>query len=207
MAASFESTRDPDHEVLRMMNVVLTSPECQKPSKGLRTSLQSIVLLCAGEEVAMAGDMHPPEKWAMLASKLEAHKTKLISELETLSLKSSGTSLPPFFRDAILNSNNTGKKWIVSPKSGTAWKKMKRIQGFMRNHCLPLWKSLTKGKALPSGVALDEVILNFVKLVGMIKVKGEYYLHENTFFFFLQLILFVRDNSPRRRDWWLSNTL
>lgn len=35
-------------------------------------------------------------------------------------------------------------------------------------------KSRTKGKSLPFGVALDEVILNFVNFVGMIKEKGEY---------------------------------
>jgi hypothetical protein len=171
---AMEQTRDPDHERVRMMHVILESPECQKLSKSLRSALQSTALLCAGEEVAFAGEMQPLKKYEMFSSVLEAHKTKLLTELEALALKASGNPLPSFYRDAIMNSNNLGTKWVVSPKTQSAWKKMKTTQGFMRNNCLVLWKSLTKGKSLPSGVALDEVILNFVKLVGMIKEKGEY---------------------------------
>jgi hypothetical protein len=73
-----------------------------------------------------------------------------------------------------MNSNNEGKKWIVSPTTPTAWRKVKSSQAFMRNHCLPLWKSISKGKPLPSGVALDEFVHNHLKVVGMIKEKGEY---------------------------------
>jgi hypothetical protein len=132
------------------------------------------VLLFAGEEVAMAGDKHAAEKNKLLAEKVEANKTKLAGELETLAVKSTGIELPSFYRDAIMNSNNKGKKWVVSPKTGTGWRKVKSGQALMRNHCLPLWKAITKGKPLPSGVALDEFVSNHLKAVGMIKEKGEY---------------------------------
>ena len=169
--ASFEPTRDPNHERVRMITVIFESEECQKPSKNLRTALQWVVLLNAGEEVTLAGDLHPGPRYNLLAVKVDAHKTKLINDLEALVLLA-GKTMPQFFRDAILFSNNNGKKWIVSPNEAS-WKKMKRVQTFMRNHCLPLWKSISKGKALPSGVALDELILNHFKVVGMIKEKGE----------------------------------
>ncbi len=72
---AMEETRYPDHERVRMVNVILESPECQKLSKSLRSALQSSALICAGEEVTFAGDMQPPKKYEMFSSILEAHKT------------------------------------------------------------------------------------------------------------------------------------
>ena len=158
--------RDENHELLRAYYVIFGGTNPQKMSRHMRTSLQSIVILRAGSEVTEQGLMHAEQKHAMFAAKLQAHKEPLIAQFEELAAKIC-IPLPEYVRDAIRYSNASKKIFAVASNQG-AWKKYTSIVALMRNHVFPAWSKLCPA-TLPSGIALDELIVLFLKGVGAIK--------------------------------------
>ena len=125
--------RDNDYERLVGCSVIFGHAEANKSSKLMRTALQHIVVLRAGSEVSGMGPMH--DKNATFVQKVEEHKLPLFQEFKVLAVKG-GFILPHFFWDAINNSNNCGKKWVLTANPN-AWKKYTTCVAVMRNQVLP----------------------------------------------------------------------
>lgn len=162
---AFQS-RDEEYELKRALVVLYNKPEMQALSKSARHALQQIVVLRAGAEVSLEGEMHAAEKYVRFAELLHSNKKKLMDDLQALA-SAAKFVLPDYVSAGINNCNAKGKTWLIAPNAN-AWKKYTQAVAKMRNHVLPIWNRLF-GQALPSGTQFDEKFCQFVETLGIAK--------------------------------------
>lgn len=160
-----EKQRDVDYERLRAFHVFFNScgESTGKMSKSLRSALQAIVIVRAGDEVHCSGVMQAEAKFALLTEKIQAHKAPLITELEHCAQELGGQLLD-YVRDAI-NYSNTKKMAFSLAATQNSWKRYQALVAILRNHVLPFWKRLRPG-TLPSGKQFDDLIMALFKTIG-----------------------------------------